>query len=58
MLGKLQSYKLQPTKFYEKGHRLVECGFDGAAAMSSENVGVAAVMKRKIHTAIFITCMP
>ena len=21
MLGKLQTYKLQPTKFYEKGHR-------------------------------------
>ena len=20
MLGKLQTYKLQPTKFYEKGH--------------------------------------
>ena len=23
MLGKLQTYKLQPTKFYEKGHRCV-----------------------------------
>ena len=22
MLGKLQPYKLPPTKFYEKGHRL------------------------------------
>ena len=24
MLGKLQTYKLQPTKFYEKGYRVAD----------------------------------
>ena len=42
MLGKLQTYKLQPTKFYEKGHRWDVITTFGPTVLS---VGVAVTMK-------------
>ena len=41
-------------------NKLIGGGFNGAAAMSSRNVGAAAVLKRKTHTVIIITapCIP
>ena len=37
-------------------HKLIGCGFDGAAALSSENVGAAAVLKRSNPLCEYFHC--
>ena len=73
MLGKLQTYKLQPTKFYEKGHWLQthQEGFPAAATAAGLRQAVqppavssvagrhqGLVIRRRVHRVTLLQTLP